>query len=92
MYLYMKPLTSHEREILRLWGVIRDLLDRRAHMTEREEAIFGLVYQEFAKTRTPKDVIAAYDGEGQGHQERLRATTVTLAAKAIRLLYDLENR
>jgi hypothetical protein len=46
-YICMDQLTPHEAEILRLWGVIRKL---KAHqMTDKEEALFGEVYQEFTR-------------------------------------------
>jgi hypothetical protein len=43
-------LTPHEAEILRLWGVIRNLTQwRRISMTDKQEAIFGAVFNEFAR-------------------------------------------
>lgn len=41
-------MTPQEREIIRLWGVIQKLTQwKRYNMTDKEETVFGEVFQEF---------------------------------------------
>jgi hypothetical protein len=86
----MAPLTPEEREIMRLWRVIQKLTQwKDFRMTDKEEAVFGAVYAEFTKTRTPRAIVAAYEASEARVRASLQADLVTTAAQTLRALYDL---
>jgi hypothetical protein len=86
----MDALTQHEREILRLWSVIRRLLQwKEFDMTDQEEAVFGTVYQLFKKTPS---FMPANPTDGPGTIDALKLSLAETAAGCLRALYDLQAR
>lgn len=87
----MDAMTPYEKEILRLWGVIREL--RANRMTDKEEAVFGEVYQEFKRTETLAALTSlADDVLPYQSVENRRKYLVVLVANGLRALHDMEQR
>lgn len=77
---------------MRLWSVIQRLTQRKeAKMTDREEAVFGEVYQEFKRIEGKS--YPGTDAESMGFNVvELRTALIDEAARSLRALYDLEKR
>lgn len=85
----MDAMTPYEKEILRLWGVIREL--RANRMTEKEEAVFGEVFAEFKRTGTDaRDAVALKLLATLDPPAYKSALTLT-AARCLRALYELKE-
>jgi hypothetical protein len=80
-------MTPAEHEIMRLWGVIQRLTRPIGiNMNDKEEAVFGEVYQEFKRVRTDD---ANETLNGLNCNNTLRADLTATAAACLRALYNL---
>lgn len=77
---------------MRLWRVIQRLTQWKGfNMTDKEEAVFGLVYQAFKKTRRSASDAQFYASLPIASRESVKSDRIEDAARALRQLFDLNE-